>query len=68
MIPFHPIANLFPLIEGNAFDDLVADVGENGLRVLIVIHGGQILDGRNRYRAMVASGRMNSDAGAYSSI
>ncbi|MBW8640400.1 hypothetical protein K1W69_24625 [Hoeflea sp. WL0058] len=67
MIPFHPIANLFPLIEGNAFDDLVADVGDNGLRELIVIHEGQILDGRNRYRAMVASGQMNSETGAYSS-
>lgn len=67
MIPFHPLADLFPLIDGSAFDDLVSDVDENGLRELIVIHDGQILDGRNRYRAAVASGRMDPDTGAYRS-
>lgn len=50
-IPFHPLANLFPLIEGKEFDELVADVRENGLLEPIVLLDGQILDGRNRYRA-----------------
>ena len=50
-LPWHPLANLFPLIEGEAFADLVADVREHGLREAIIIHDGMILDGRNRARA-----------------
>lgn len=48
---FHPYANLFPLMEGDEFDRLVSDIGDNGLIHPIVIHEGKILDGRNRYRA-----------------
>ncbi|QAY96684.1 hypothetical protein CWB41_13885 [Methylovirgula ligni] len=52
---FHPLANLFPLIEGADFEALVADVRANGLREHIVVHEGLILDGRNRFRAAVAA-------------
>lgn len=61
MLPFHSLANLFPLIEGEGFDALVADVKANGLLDEIVMHEGQILDGRNRYRAAVAAGLMAED-------
>jgi N6-adenosine-specific RNA methylase IME4 len=54
-LEFHPLANLFPLIEGQAFDDLVADIRANGLRDKVVMYEGKILDGRNRYRAAVAA-------------
>lgn len=56
MIPFHPLADIFPLIEGDDFDELVKDVRERGLRERIELLDGRILDGRNRYLACVAAG------------
>jgi len=53
---FHPLAGLFPLLEGDEFDELVADIKANGLHKPIVIFDEQILDGRNRYRACLKAG------------
>jgi hypothetical protein len=61
MIEFHPLANLFPLIEGDEFDHLVEDIRANGLRDPIVLLGGQVLDGRNRYRAGMLAERVDAD-------
>jgi N6-adenosine-specific RNA methylase IME4 len=56
-LPFHPLADLFPLIEGSEFDELVADVrASKGVREPITLYQGQILDGRNRYRAAQVAG------------
>lgn len=53
---FHPLANIFPLIEGAAFDDLVADIREHGVREPVWLYEDQILDGRNRWRAAEVAG------------
>jgi hypothetical protein len=55
-LQYHPIADLFPLMEGKEFDELVADIKANALRSKITLHEGMILDGRNRYRATLAAG------------
>jgi protein gp37/ParB-like chromosome segregation protein Spo0J len=54
----HAFADAFPLIDGDDFAQLVADVKKNGLREPIVLnHDGTVLiDGRNRYRACEAAG------------
>ena len=52
----HEIANIFPLIQGAEFDELVADIAKNGLVEPVVIYEGKILDGRNRYNACQKAG------------
>ena len=49
----HPLAEVFPLLEGTDFDTLVEDVREHGLRRPVVLFEGKLLDGRNRARACV---------------
>jgi DNA modification methylase len=54
-IPFHVLAELFPLMEGEAFTELVEDIKAHGLHEPIVLYEGEILDGRNRYLASQAA-------------
>ena len=49
----HPLADMFPLIEGEDFQSLVDDIVANGIRVPIMLYEGKVLDGRNRLRAAI---------------
>ena len=58
---FHPLADMFPLIEGEDFDQLVEDIGNRGILSPIILYEGKILDGRNRYRAAKEAGHKFTD-------
>jgi hypothetical protein len=47
----HPIAALFPDLLPSDFAALVEDIRQRGVKVPILVYRGQILDGRQRYRA-----------------
>ena len=50
-LQFHPAADIFPLMEDEAFDGLVEDIRARGLQERIHLYEGKVLDGRNRYKA-----------------
>jgi hypothetical protein len=56
-LEFHPLAGVFPLIEGEEFEELVASIAERGVDEPVWLYEGKVLDGRNRYRAARAAGR-----------
>ena len=47
----HNYAKIFPLLEGEDFQQLIDDIKENGLIHPITLLDDKVLDGRNRYRA-----------------
>lgn len=47
----HPAAAAFPMMDDAAFNELKDSIAQSGQRVPIVLLGGKILDGRNRYHA-----------------
>jgi N6-adenosine-specific RNA methylase IME4/ParB-like chromosome segregation protein Spo0J len=55
-LELHQFADLFPMMAGAEFDDLVADIKAHGVREPIWLYDGKILDGRNRYRASAVAG------------
>ena len=55
-IPFHEVADLFPLLIGQDFAELKDDIAANGQLAPIWTWQGKIIDGRNRYRACIELG------------
>jgi hypothetical protein len=54
---FHPLADMFPLMEGEEFRALVEDMRvRKRVNLPIMLFEGKILDGRNRYNALVELG------------
>jgi hypothetical protein len=51
-LEIHPAAEIFPMMSGDDFRELVEDIRENGLREQIIFYQGKLLDGRNRLAAM----------------
>jgi hypothetical protein len=49
---FHPLADIFPMMDHDALNELIADIEEHGLREQITLFENKVLDGRNRYRAL----------------
>jgi hypothetical protein len=49
----HPIANCWPEIKGEEYQELCQSVQDNGLLTPIVLYLGTILDGRNRFKACI---------------
>jgi hypothetical protein len=53
---FHPVANIFPLMQDDELNRLAQDIKENGLLKAVLLLDGQIIDGRNRYLACQRAG------------
>lgn len=55
----HPYADIFPMIFGDEFEQLKADIKANGVQNMGLLFEGKILDGRNRYKACCELGIEN---------
>jgi ParB-like chromosome segregation protein Spo0J len=54
--PFHPLADLFPMMDEAALAELAADIKAESQREPIYLWQDQIIDGRNRYEACKRAG------------
>jgi hypothetical protein len=53
---YHPYSDIWPLMSGEDFEKLKADIKANGLRMNVITYKDMVLDGRNRERACEAVG------------
>jgi ParB-like chromosome segregation protein Spo0J len=52
---FHEVCSLFPAMTDDEFRELSFDIAKHGVLEPIWVHGGQIIDGRHRYRAAMVA-------------
>ncbi len=53
----HPCADVFPVMDAEQFEDLLADIKQNGLREPIIVDlQNRIVDGLHRFRACIKAG------------
>jgi hypothetical protein len=52
LIKVHPAADKFPPMSDDELDTLGKDILQHGLRVRLVFHGDELIDGRNRITAV----------------
>ena len=55
-LEYHPLANLFPMLDEAALRELADDIRQHGLLEPITLYQGKILDGRNRDEACLIAG------------
>lgn len=53
---FHEAADIFPLLEGKAYEKFKDDIKKHGLREAVMLYDEKIIDGRNRYRVCKEEG------------
>ena len=52
----HKLAHKLPMLNGDRFAELVADIRKHGQRMPCIVWGDVLVDGRNRWRACEAAG------------
>jgi hypothetical protein len=55
-LDYHPLADIFPLLDGKAYEAFRDNIHQHGQGDDIITFEGKILDGRNRYRACLELG------------
>ncbi len=58
---FHKVVDIFPIIQGQDYDDLRRDIERHGIRNPVVLYRGMVVDGRNRVTIWRDLGRDEAD-------
>ena len=53
----HAVANLFPILAGQAYSELRQSLEQNGQQQPIILYNGVLLDGRNRLKILLELGK-----------
>lgn len=59
--PLHPLAQMFPLIEGRNLEDMIIDIDLHGVREPVTLFHGQIVDGQNRQYCLTLANKRRAE-------